>query len=279
MNETGQKKIAMINSLAGYGRCSITAAIPVLSALKVQCCPVPTSILSNHTGYSSGYFDDYTEQMALYMEAWRKQGFTFDGITTGFLGSVRQVQIVSDFIRDFKKNGTRLLVDPVLGDNGSLYRTCTPELCEEMRELIQYADVITPNLTEACILTDTPWNETGWSKRKLSDLAYKLAFMGPAAVVLTGVVKGKSIENVVLERGKEPVFLTSRYVDAHRHGTGDIFSAVIAAGMVRGAALTESVRRAATFTRKCVEQSEELGIPEKEGLCIEECLSSLIRLK
>ena len=137
MNETGQKKIAMINSMAGYGRCSLTAAIPVISALGIQCCPVVTSILSNHTGYQSCYFDDYTERMVPYIDEWKKQGFAFDSIATGFLGSVRQVQIVADFISHFKQEGTKLLVDPVLGDNGSLYCTCTPELCEEMRELIQ----------------------------------------------------------------------------------------------------------------------------------------------
>lgn len=278
MNKTGQKKIAMIHSMAGYGRCSITAAIPVISALGVQCCPVVTSILSSHTGYPNGYFDDYTERMVPYIEEWKRQGFTFDGIATGFLGSVRQVQIVTDFISHFKQEGTRLLVDPVLGDNGRFYRTCTPELCEGMRELIQYADVITPNLTEACALTETPWREKGWTRRELSDLAYKLLFMGPGAVVLTGVVKGHSILNVVLERGGEPVFLSTRHAESRRHGTGDVFSAVTAALMVRGLPLTECVKKAASFTRKCVERSEELQVPEKEGLCIEECLPSLLRM-
>ena len=138
--------------------------------------------------------------------------------------------------------------------------------------------MITPNLTEACILTETPWREKGWSRRELSDLAYKLLFMGPGAVVLTGVEKGHSILNVVLEKGREPVFLSSKYVESRRHGTGDVFSAVTVALMVRGFPLTECVKKAASFTRKCVERSEELQIPEKEGLCIEECLPSLLRM-
>ena len=167
MNETGQKKIAMINSMAGYGRCSITAAIPVLSALKVQCCPAPTAILSNHTGYPSCYFDDYTEGLAPYLEEWKELQFSFDAVMTGFLGSAGQVRTAVDFLMEVKPQGTKVLVDPVLGDNGTLYRTCTQELCEEMRELIQYADVITPNLTEACLLTETPWSETGWSNYSL----------------------------------------------------------------------------------------------------------------
>lgn len=278
MNGTGQKKIAMINSMAGYGRCSITAAIPVLSALKVQCCPAPTAILSNHTGYPSCYFDDYTEGLAPYLEEWKKLQFSFDAVMTGFLGSAGQVRTAVDFLMEVKPQGTKVLVDPVLGDNGTLYRTCTQELCEEMRELIQYADVITPNLTEACLLTETPWSETGWSKNRLADLAYKLLFMGPGAVVLTGAAKSHSIINVVLERGKEPVFFTGKRVETSRHGTGDVFSAVLAGEMVHSVPLEEAVRRAATFTRKCVERSEELQIPEKEGLCIEECLPYLFRL-
>ena len=278
MNETGQKKIAMINSMAGYGRCSMTAAIPVLSALKVQCCPAPTAILSNHTGYSSCYFDDYTERLAPYLEEWKKLKFSFDAVMTGFLGSAGQVRTAAEFLMELKPQGTKVLVDPVLGDNGTLYRTCTQELCEEMRELIQYADVITPNLTEACLLTETPWSEAGWSKNRLADLAYKLLFMGPGAVVLTGAAKSHSIMNVVLERGKEPVFFTGKRIEASRHGTGDVFSAVMAGEMVHSVPLEEAVRRAATFTRKCVERSEELQIPEKEGLCIEECLPYLFRL-
>ena len=252
------KKIAVINDIAGYGRCALTAAIPVISALKVQCCPLITAVLSNHAGYPSCFFDDYTDRMVPYIEEWKRLEFSFDGIMTGFLGSVRQVEIVTDFIRHFKKeHTTMLLVDPTLGDNGTTYSVCDRQLCEGMRELIQYADIITPNLTEACILTDTPYQEKGWSKRKLSDLTYKLLLMGAGAVVLTGVVKG-SLGN--------------------HHGTGDVFAAVIGASAVKGVALEESVRRAAAFTRKCVERSEELGVPEIEGLCLEECLPYLMKL-
>lgn len=271
------KKIAVMNDMAGYGRCALTAAIPVISALKVQCCPVPTSVLSNHAGYPSCFFDDYTDRMSPYIEEWKKLNFTFDGIMTGFLASAKQVEIAVDFIQYFKKEHTLALVDPVMGDNGAPYRVCSQELCDSMKELIPYADVITPNLTEGCILTDTPYRDKGWSKRKLSDLTYKLILMGAGAVVLTGVVKGSLILNVIHERGKEPVFQTARHIDSPHHGTGDVFSAVVGASLVKGISLEESVRRAAAFTRKCVERSEELHLPEKEGLCLEECLSYLIK--
>lgn len=272
------KKIAAINDMAGYGRCALTAAIPVISALKVQCCPLITAVLSNHAGYPSCFFDDYTDRMEAYIEEWKKLDFSFDGIMTGFLGSARQVEIVTEFIRYFKKENTLLLVDPTMGDNGMAYSVCDQQLFDGMKELVQYADIITPNLTEACILTDTLYQEKGWSKRKLADLTYKLLLMGAGAVVLTGVVKGSLILNVIHERGKEPVFQTAHYVEGSHHGTGDVFSAVIGASVVKGVGLEEAVRRAAAFTRKCVERTEELGVPEVEGLCLEECLPYLIKI-
>ena len=113
-----QKKIAVLNDLSGYGRCSLTAAMPVISALKVQCCPVVTAVLSNHAGYPECYMDDYTDRMEAYLEPWRKMGFEMDGIMTGFLGSARQASIVADFIRDFKRENTQVLVDPTMGDHG-----------------------------------------------------------------------------------------------------------------------------------------------------------------
>ena len=193
-----QKKIAVLNDLSGYGRCSLTAAMPVISALKVQCCPVVTAVLSNHAGYPECYMDDYTDRMEAYLEPWRKMGFEMDGIMTGFLGSARQASIVADFIRDFKRENTQVLVDPTMGDHGHLYSVCDEDLIEAMRELMQYADVVTPNLTEACALTDTLYQENGWSKRKLSDLTWKLHLLGARSVILTGVVKGKQILNVIL---------------------------------------------------------------------------------
>ena len=130
-----QKKIAMINDLSGYGRCSLTVALPILSAMGIQCCPVPTSILSNHTGFPVYYFDDYTDHMEPYIEKWKELGLTFDGIATGFLGSERQIEIVKDMIAAFRTPGTKVLVDPIMGDHGIAYATYTPSMCSRMREL------------------------------------------------------------------------------------------------------------------------------------------------
>lgn len=273
----GPKKLAVLNDMAGYGRCALTAAIPVISALKVQCCPVVTAVLSSHAAYPHCFFDDYTDRMEAYIAQWKTLDFKMDGIMTGFLGSPRQANIAADFIRHFKREGTMLLVDPTMGDNGSLYSVCDAALAEAMKELIQYADIVTPNLTEACFLTETPYMEVGWSRKKLIDLTCRLQMLGARAVVLTGIVKRGRIWNVIHEQGKEPVFLSTKHEAGGHHGTGDVFAAVIGASVVKGVSLETAVRRAASFTRRCVECSNALEIPEKEGLCLEECLPYLMK--
>lgn len=273
------KKIAYINDISGYGRCSMTAAIPVISAMGVQCCPMETAVLSNHTGYPSAFFDDYTDRMPAYMEAWKKLGFQFDGIMTGYLGSPAQAAIVREFILDFKRENTMLLVDPAMGDNGNLYRICTDEMCEAMKDIIQYADIITPNLTEACFLTDTPWSDHGWSRKKLTDLVFRLLMLGPKSVVITGVPRGDRMENVSCVNGGEVFFTGTRKMGGHFHGTGDIFAAVVAAGTLRNMDLADAVKLGAAFCSRCIEQTLNDGEPEEEGLSLETCLPYLLRQK
>ena len=152
-----QKKLALVNDVTGYGRCSIAVALPIVSALKVQGCILPTAILSVHTGFHDYYLDDYTDHMTPYIDSWKKNKLTFDGISTGFLGSVRQIDMVLDFLRDFKGPDTKVIVDPVMGDNGRIYSSYTQEMCDDMRRLLADADVLTPNLTEACELLGRPY--------------------------------------------------------------------------------------------------------------------------
>ena len=149
-------KIAVINDISGFGRCSIAVSLPIISMLKVQCCPLPTSIFSNHTGFPSFFFEDFTKNMEPYMEEWKKLDLKFNGISTGFLGSAEQIRIVQEFISEFKSKDTLVIVDPVMGDYGKTYSTYTEEMCQRMKQLACKADILTPNLTEACILTDTP---------------------------------------------------------------------------------------------------------------------------
>ena len=194
ISHNNQKKIALINDFTGFGRCSIAVELPVISMLRVQCCPVPTSVFSNHTGFESFYFDDYTDRMRRYVAEWKKLELKFNGICSGFLGSAEQISIVREFINEFNSEGTVVVVDHVMGDYGKIYSTYTDEMCRLMKELVALADIITPNLTEGCILTDTDYTDK-WHEKDLSELAEKLSDMGPKKVVITGIPQGKYISN------------------------------------------------------------------------------------
>jgi len=272
---TTQKKIAAINDLSGYGRCALMVAIPVISHMKLQCCPVPTSILSNHTGYSEYFFDDYSDRLPAYLAMWKKLGLKFDGIMSGFLGSKEQIGIVEEFIRQFATDSTRVVIDPVMGDHGKIAETYTEEMCMEMRRLVSLADIITPNLTEACRLTDTPYRESVWKKEELFSMAEKLNAMGPDKIVITGIPKGQFIANYVFEKGEEPKLIRTHRVGDERCGTGDLFAAIIAADAVNEVPFQKSVKKASAFVRKSMIKSIEMGIDRKNGVCFEEILHTL----
>lgn len=270
-----QKKIAVINDFSGFGRCSIAVALPIISALKIQCCPLPTSIFSNHTGFESFFFEDYTSRMQPYMDEWKKLGLHFSGISTGFLGSKEQIEIVLRFFEEFGTEDNVIVVDPVMGDYGKTYATYTPQMCEEMKRLVSYADILTPNLTEACILTDTPYHEDRWRLKEITALAEALGNMGPDKVVITGIVQGDFIANFCYEKGKPGKIRRTHRVGTQRSGTGDIFAAIIAADAVNGVPFGESVRKASLFIKRCIEKSIELGLPVTDGVCFEEVLHTL----
>ena len=273
-NHNHQKKIAVINDFSGFGRCSIAVALPIISAMRIQCCPLPTSIFSNHTGFESFFFEDYTSRMQPYIEEWKKLGLQFSGISTGFLGSKEQIQIVLQIFKDFGPEDNVIVVDPVMGDYGKTYSTYTPEMCEEMKKLVFYADILTPNLTEACILTDTPYHEK-WSMKEVGALAEKLSGMGPEKVVITGIIQGEFIANYCYEKDQPGKIRRTHKVGTQRSGTGDIFAAIIAADAVNGVPFQDSVRKASLFIKKCIEKSIEMDLPLTDGVCFEEVLHKL----
>ncbi|MBM6811057.1 pyridoxamine kinase [Faecalitalea cylindroides] len=274
MSHNNQKKIAVINDFSGFGRCSIAVALPIISTLKIQCCPLPTSIFSNHTGFDSFFFDDYTDKMPLYINEWKKLGLQFDGITSGFLGSKKQIEIVTQFFKDFKTKENIIIVDPVMGDYGKIYATYTKEMCEEMKKLVQHADIITPNITELCILTDTPYQEK-WKISELEKMTEELAEKGPEKIVVTGIVQKEFIANFCYEKGKSPKILRCHRVGTQRSGTGDVFSSIIAADAVNQVPFDKSVKKASNFIKKCILKSIEMDIPVTDGVCFEELLQTL----
>lgn len=274
MSHNTQKKIAVINDFSGFGRCSITVSLPIISAMKIQCCPIPTAIFSNHTGFDSFYYSDYTNHMKKYIEQWKKLNLSFNGIYTGFLGSVAQIEIVRNFLNDFKKSDTLVVIDPVMGDNGKLYPTYSKELSEKMSYLVSYADILTPNLTEACILTNTPYDEN-ISKDALLKMCETLSFNGPKKIVISGIHLGDSIGNYIYQKNKSPIMLKVHKKGDTRAGTGDVFASIISGEAVNGSAFFTCVKKASDFISKCIEYTNKLDIPITDGVCFEEFLSQL----
>ena len=278
MSHNTQKKMAVINDMSGFGRCSITVSLPVISKMKIQCCPVPTAILSNHTAYEHYFFDDYTEKLPEYIDNWEKLGLTFTGIYSGFLGSKQQIDMVIDFIQRFRTEETKVIIDPVMGDDGKPYATYTQEMCEEMKKLVGYADILTPNLTEACILTDTPYKEK-WRKKEIIEIAEKLVQKGPGKVVITGILQGGFVANFVYDMDAPEDarwhFLRTVKVGTQRCGTGDLFASIIAADAVNGVDFAVSVKKASGFVKKCIQKSIDLEIPVEDGVAFEELLDIL----
>lgn len=270
-----QKKVAVIQDISGFGRCSLTVALPVISAMKVQCCPVITSVFSNHTGYPQYFFDDYTNRMPFYIEKWKQLGLSFDGIYTGFLGSAEQIRIVQDFIRDFKGPETKVIIDPVMGDNGTAYITYTPQLCERMRGLAVQADLLTPNVTELCILTGTPYGNGRFTIKQYEEMAEALAVMGPERIVITGIRQGGYIANGIYQKNRPFRLCRAKSAGQCRCGTGDLFASIVAADAVNGVDFVKSVQKAAGFVKKCIVRSQELEIPLTDGVCFEEFLGQL----
>ena len=274
MSHNHQKKIAVINDFCGFGRCSIAASLPIISAMKIQCCPLPTSIFSNHTGFESFYYTDYTEHMNIYMDEWKKLDLQFEGILTGFLGSVEQIGIVKRFLELFKTEKNITVIDPVMGDYGKLYPTYSPNLAEQMNSLVPYADILTPNLTEACILTGTEYHPD-MNENELFVLCSKLADMGPKKIVVSGLERGDSLENYIFEAGKTPQIILEHKVGPFRSGTGDVFSSIIAADAVNGVEFADSIRHASSFIAKVLRRTIELDLPKTDGICFEEYLTEI----
>lgn len=273
------KKAAVINDLSGLGRCSLSVALPLISALGVQACPLPTAILSNQTGYKSTYYLDFTEHLIPYAAEWKKLGVHFDSILSGFLGSVEEVEVVSQILGDFRSKDTRLVVDPVLGGGGLRYPAFPPEMVQAYEQLLAQADIITPNVTEACLLSDFPYHDAddgrGWSAEELTEIARRLQAKGAKAVVITGIPDSEGMANFCFEPGEHTTLVKSPRYGVKRSGTGDMLAAIVTAGAAKGTGLVASVRRAADFISRVIQPTEAAGIDPREGLLFEPFLSEL----
>lgn len=268
-------RIAAIHDLSCFGRCSLTIALPVLSAMGCQCCPLPTALLSAHTGISGFTFLDTTDEMRRISAHWSQLSLHFQAIYTGFLGSAPQINLVEDFLRRFHAPDTLLVMDPVMGDHGTPYKTCTPALRQGLRELVAQADVITPNLTEAAILLDIPYHES--QTADASELVRALSLQGQRSVVLTGYAAAPGqVGALCYDRDTRQVeAVQTDRVPQDFPGTGDLFASVLTGALTRGAPLLQAARTAVDFVGSCVARSVAEGAGEAEGVDFEPLLRQL----
>ena len=270
------KKVAAINDLSGIGRCSLTVALPILSALKIQCCPFPTAILSSQTGFSEYTFLDLTSEMEKYYHTWKNLNLNIDTIYSGFLGSINQIDIVSNFIKE--NPDSFVIVDPVLGDNGVLYPIFNENTCLKMKDLVKHSNLITPNLTEACLLVNKEYRKD-YNEEDLVNIAKLLCDLGPEKVIITGIIKNDMIYNLSYDKEKNKSFFYGlKYDNRSYSGTGDIFVSIICGLITNNYDLEFAVKVASDFIYKCVSYTTLYEKDRNQGVMFEIFLNDLTSL-
>lgn len=273
-------RVAAVHDLCGYGKCSLGIAIPVLSAAGIDVCPVPTSLFSAHTKFPTFYMHDTTSMLTDYLNAWREEGINLDGIYSGFLGSAEQVGAILRLYEEYPK--ALRIVDPVMGDGGSKYPTYTDEMCEATRGLVDGADVLLPNLTEASILTGIPYEGQDVDMAFVSRMCDALLSMGAKAVVLKGVVhEGEPIiRNYVAyaNNADKPLEIAGELLPYMLHGTGDLFASGVVAALYTGRTLCESVDFASRLVRDAMRVTPAQPDFETRGVSFEPVLGDVTAL-
>ncbi len=277
-------RVAVANDLSGFGRVSLTEACPILSAMGVEACPLPTAVLSTHTYKFLDYtFCDMTDEMEKILDHWRALDIQFDGVCTGYMGSSRQIGIMTDFIKEKKKENSIIVIDPVLGDNdlsdvGTVYYDRMNDLLVGMKNFVRLADAITPNLTEACLLLDEDYPKGYLCHDEIYSIAKRLANLGPKKVAITSVMTDEQHMCVAVYDQAEDYFrlLDCGYIDRPFHGTGDIFAAVLTGGLVNKMTMAEASQKAVDFIKLAI--AETMKHPEMQieyGVVFEKVLKTL----
>lgn len=281
------KKVAVIQDISSFGKCSLTAAIPVLSVMGVQAVPLPTAILTAQTGYPSFYCEDLTTKMDTFVDEWSKLGATFDGIHTGFVTGKEQIDNIFQFLSVFHSNETKLLVDPVMGDMGEVYKMFTGELLDRMKELVKRADIITPNVTECCLLTGLSYEKLQSYQdnsdyfQALDEAGHQLQQVTGANVIITGLnppptdATKRYVGNMYIDADRS--FYSIRDYNGESYsGTGDLFASVIMGGMMRGQDLVESMKLAEAFLGAAIGATSKDQVPREAGVNFEQFLRMLL---
>ena len=273
-------RMAAIHDLSGLGKCSLTVALPIVSASGVECCCIPTALLSTHTGgFADWTFTDLSDAIVPIAEHWNKLGVHFDAIYSGYLASEAQGKLLERTIELLRSDDTLVIVDPAMADNGRDYANLDDSMAECFCRLIEKADIITPNITEACFLTGTEYRTAPYSAAFVTELIDRLSEFGPKVVAVTGVSFEKGKVGIAARdnsSGKTSVVMNETK-DGMFHGSGDVFASALAALLTRGAALEDALHLAEDFVAACIERTAVRDTPRHYGLDFEGALPEYIR--
>jgi len=271
-------RVAVVHDLSCFGRAALTVVIPILSTMGIQVCPLPTAVFSTHGAFPGYKCIDLTDQLQELIDHWKRLGIKFDAIYSGFLNSSQQIDVISDFIRDFSREEQFIIIDPILGDYGKLYGVTGHGMVERMREYIQLANVITPNLTETALLLDETY-KSDIQETELKDWFLRLADRGPEIVIITSVPvpqSEKEIAVIAYNRNDGRFWkVLSDYIPTNFPGTGDAFTSVVVGSLLQGNSLPIALDRAVQFISTAIRSSCGHEYPVKEGVLLEKVLNTL----
>lgn len=272
------KRVAAIHDISGIGKCSLTAALPIISAAGIETAAMPTAVLSTHTGDIDGYtYRDLTSDLPAVAAHWQSLGIEFDGIYSGFLGSTEQVEMVCEFIDTFRKDGCVVLVDPAMADSGRMYSTFDDGFAKEMAKLCGKADIIVPNLTEAVFLLGEDYFAPPYTKDYIENLLNRLTALGPGKIVLTGVsFDHEKIGCAVYNNGNIHYRFSEKY-DGIYYGTGDIFASALLGAYMRGKNISDSADIALDFTCSAIRRTHDAATDTRLGVNFEHGIGDYIK--
>jgi pyridoxine kinase len=274
------KRVAAIHDISGFGKCSLTVALPIISAAGIETSVLPTAVLSTHTGGFTGFtYRDLTEDIQPISDHWNSLGIQFDAIYTGFLGSFEQLDLVTKFFETFKTKDNIILVDPVMADNGELYKIFSPEFAVGMRNLCEKADIIIPNFTEAALLIGEPYNPGPYTKQYVEETLKKLSDLGPQKIVLTGVFfNGHELGAAAYDAVTgEIAYALAERVPGYFHGTGDVFGSALLAAILNDFPLNEAASIAVRFTTSAIKKTAKAGTDIRFGVNFEQSIPEFLR--
>jgi pyridoxine kinase len=253
------KRILTIQDISCVGKCSLTVALPIISAFGVETSVIPTAVLSTHTAFDGFTFRDLTCDMKNIVKHWKKEGISFDALYTGYLGSFEQLEIVSEIFDDFKNENNFILVDPVMGDHGNLYTGFTPSFAKQMATLAGKADFIVPNLTEASFMLGIPYVESNYDENYVKEVLVKLTDLGAKTALLTGISFEKGKLGVYGYDSESQTFFNyyNKHLPQSFHGTGDVFASALCGSLATGKNITDAVKIAVDFTVESIKNTIE----------------------